>query len=175
MNARQPATRNTQPTRRKASEIYRKQNTVIHKAMIGARMPYEANKDAWLSLATELTGRTVAGLSEMTLAERHKLINHFQKLGYRLYAPAVPVAIRDWKKSQEDVEYEFRPDDDAQVRMVEAMWQEAGYRLKTLRGLCWKLFRKDDPRWLADNELSRLVNVVRAKVQGKELGHYYRR
>ncbi len=161
--------------RRKASEIYKKQNTILHKAMLRAGLPYEANKDVWLKLATDLSGRTVAGLSEMTLGERHKLIINFQGRGFRIFAPSVPAVIRNWKKGDPDVEYEFRKDDDPQVRMAIAMWTEMGYALKTLRGLCWKLYKKDDPRWLDARELGQLVNVVRAKAEKKNVGHYYKR
>ena len=160
--------------RRKASDIYKKQNTILHRAMLRAGLPYEANKDVWLKLATELTGRTVAGLSEMTLAERHTLIAHFQGLGYRLFAPAVPAAIRGWKKGDPDVDYEFRPDGDPQVRMAIAMWVEMGYEVKTLRGLCWKMWKKSDPRWLTDAELGKLVNIVKGKAEKKSVGHYFR-
>lgn len=162
------------PKRRKASDIYKKQNTILHKAMLRAGLPYEANKDVWLKLATDLSGRTVAGLSEMTLFERHKLINHFQQRGYRIFAPSVPDLVRGWKKGDPDVEYEFRPDGDPQVRMVVAMWVEMGYAVKTLRGLCWKLYKKDDPRWLTAGELGQLVNIVKGKAEKKNVGHYYR-
>jgi Bacteriophage Mu, GemA protein len=161
--------------RRKASDIYKKQNTLFHRAFAAEGLPYEANKDTWLSLATSVIGRTVAGLSEMTLAERHMLIVDLRKKGRRLFAPAVPPAVRDWKKGDPDVEYGFRESDDSQLRMVYAMWAEMGYAEKTLRGLCWKRFQVDDPRWLDDEQLSRLVNTVKARAEQKGLGHYYRR
>lgn len=103
------------------------------------------------------------------------MIRHFQKKGIKLFAPAVPVKIKDWKKGDEDIAYEFRQEDDRQVRMVLAMWAEMGYETKTLRGLCFKMFKKDDPRWLSDTQLRRLVTVVQYKAQQKGMGVYYKR
>ena len=160
---------------RKASDVYKRQNTVIHKAMLRAQMPYETYKGDWLRLFAEIVGRPVDGLSSLTLGERHTVILHFQERGERIYAPAVAVRIRDWKKGDLDVEYEWREESDPQIRMVVAMWVEMGYAVKTLRGLCWKLFQRDDPRWLDERQLSHLVNVVQQKAQSKGCGNYYRR
>jgi len=161
--------------RKKATDIYKKQNTLLHKAFAASGLPYGENKDVWLSLCREIAERDVTGLSDLTLSERHKLLAHFQKRGMRLFVPAVHVKVRDWKKGDREIEYEYREEDDPQVRMVYAMWNEMGYREKTLRGLCWKLFKVNDPRWLNDGQLSRLVNVVKVKAQSKGLGNYYRR
>jgi hypothetical protein len=161
--------------RRKASDIYRKQNTLLHKAFALQGYPYAEDKVVWLKLMTDIMERPVGGLSELTLSERHKLITYFQRQGMRLFAPAVPVKIRDWKKGDDDIEYEYREDEDPQIRMAYAIWAEMGYRPKTLRGLCLKLFQVDEPRWLTDKQLNRLVNVVRNKAQQKGCGVYYRR
>ena len=161
--------------KRKASDIYKRQNTLLHKAFSAAGMPYQQHREVWLNLATELADRQVAGLSEMSLSERHKLLLHFQGKGQKIFAPGVPANVRDWKKGDPDTEHEFREEDDPQVRMVYAMWAEMGYRQKTLRGLCFKLFGRDDPRWLDHRQLSRLVNVVKAKAESKGGGKYYRR
>ncbi|MBN1626426.1 MAG: DUF1018 domain-containing protein [Deltaproteobacteria bacterium] len=183
----------TQRKTRKASDIYNRQNVLIHKAMHDAGLPYAQNKDTWLNLMNEIraqgSGRKaqgkcldstvkpwndVEGLSDLTLAERHQLILHFQKQGMKLFSPSVPVNIRGWKKGDEDVFYEFRKDGDPQIAMIFAMWEEMGYTRKSLYGLCFKLFKKDHPRWLTDSEISHLVNVVRQKAQSKGMGTYYR-
>ena len=187
---------------RKASEIYKQQNTLLHRAFAAQGMPYHENKEVWVELMNEIraqgAGRRAqanerqifndktmdsaiksrndaTGLSDLTLGERARLIAELQKKGVRLFSPSVPAKIRDWKKGDPDVEYEFRKETDPQLRMVFAMWSEMGYELKTLRGLCFKLFKKDDPRWLNDNQLMRLVTVVKYKAQQKGLGNYYRR
>lgn len=164
-------------TVKKASELYKKQNTLIHKAFSVLGMPYGENKEVWLRLMADIAGREVGGLSELSLWERHQVIVHLRKSrgAGRLFAPAVPPEVRDWKKGDADIEYGYRVDADPQVRMVFAMWAEMGYRQKTLRGLCWKLFKVQEPRWLDDRQLSHLVNVVQAKAKGKGLGTYYKR
>jgi hypothetical protein len=164
---------------RKASDIYKKQNTLIHRAMHASGFPYAQNKDMWLPLIREQRAKSVGqsvinGLSDLTLAERHQLILYFQKKGMRLFSPSVPVNIRNWKKGDEDISYEFRKDGDPQVAMIYAMWEEMGYKQKTLNGLCFKLFKRDHPRWLTDKQVSHLVNVVKAKAKSKGTGVYYR-
>jgi len=172
----------TQVQHRKASDIYKAQNTLIHKAFHDSGLPYTENKEVWLSLIHEVaqgSGRKVQGeingISDLTLGERQRLINHFQKKGMKIFSPSVPVNIRDWKKGDQDIEYEFRVEDDTQVRMAYAIWAEMGYQPKTLRGLCFKMFNKDDPRWLKDEELRRLVIAVKRKAESKGCGQYYRR
>lgn len=160
---------------KKASDIYKKQNTLLHKAFTQAGMPYQANKEVWLKLMIDIAKRPVTGLSELTLSERHQLISHLQRKGMRIFAPAVPEKIGNWKKGDPDIEYEYRVDDDPQIRMAYAMWAEMGYRPATLRGLCLKVFKVDDPRWLNDHQLIRLVNIVKNKANSKGYGAYYAR
>lgn len=190
-------------TRKKASDLYKKQNTLIHKAMAAVGMPYRENKDEWVRLMQSLIdenpprppfgkggrvvnesppgppltkgGRVVKGLSDLTLGERHLVIQHFRGKGIRLYAPGIPENVRDWKKGDPDVEYEFREDEDPQIRMVYALWADMGYRVKSLRGLVLKRFKKDDIRWLSPGELSQLVNLVLARARSKGVAHYYRK
>ena len=162
-------------TVKKASHIYSRQNRLLHKAFVASGFPYNEDKVVWLKLMTDIASRPVGGLSELTLIERHRLINHFQRKGMRLYAPAVPVKIRAWKKGDADVEYEFRQDDDPQIRMMYAMWAEMGYAAKTLRSLCWKRFKRDDPRWLSNEQLMTLFNIVRARAKQKGVAIYYQR
>ena len=159
---------------RKASELYKKQNTVIHMAFSACGLPYGDHKEVWLELMTEVCGRSVTGLSELSLGERHNLIVELRKRGLRIFAPAVPKELRGWRKGNPDIAVGFWVDADPQVRMCFAMWAEMGYQQKTLRGLCWKLFKRQDPRWLDDGQLSHLVNVVKATAQRKGLGTYYK-
>lgn len=162
---------------RKASDIYKKQNVIIHKAMAASGYPYAAYKEMWMGLFKEVRGKGsgVSGLSDLTLAERQMVIRHFQDKGMKLFSPFVPANIREWKKGDPEVDCSFKKDDDRQVRMVLAMWAEMGYPVKTLRGLCCKMFKKDDPRWLDDEQLRRLVTVVKYRAQKKGMGVYYKR
>ena len=162
---------------KKASELYKKQNTLIHRAFSALGLPYGENKEVWLSLMAEICPAAggITGLSELSLWERHQVILHLRSRGQRIFAPAVPPEVRDWKKGDPDIEYGFRVDADPQVRMCFAMWAEMGYRQKTLRGLCWKLFKIQEPRWLDDRQLSHLVNVVQGKARSKGMGAYYKR
>lgn len=132
-----------------------------------------------MQLMTELRvascGLRVTGLSELSLAERHTLIQHFRQKGIRLYSPTVPEQVRDWKKGDPDVEYEFNEDEDPQIRMVHALWAELGYKQKSLRGLILKRFKKEDIRWLSPREKNELARLVAARAKARGVGHYYRR
>jgi len=165
---------------RSAEGLYQTQNRRIHRAFARLGMPYRDHKETWLSLAADIAGRDVGGLSDLSLGERHELIVHLQGLlaavGGELYAPAVPRELRGWRKGDlEQTSAPFRKEDDPQARMVWAMWTEMGYRRQSLRGLCWKLFRVQDPRWLDSRQLSHLVNVVQQTAQRKGYGKYLRR
>jgi len=159
--------------KRTASQIYRRQNRLLHGAFAALGMPYDANKYAWLPLFEDVTGRPVAGLSDLTLGERAAVINHFQSRGLVLRAPAVPPSLRDWRKGDPDEDYGFTRDENPTIRMIYAMWTEMGYKPRTLRGLCYKLFGVADPRWLDDAQLRRLVNTVRYRAKQKHCGAYY--
>ena len=162
-------------TIRKASDIYKKQNKALHKAFAQAGFPYEQDKHMWLHVMSDIAGRPITGLSQMTLAERHRLVIQFQNKGMRIFSPAVPKKIQSWRKGQPDVAYEFREEDDPQIRMIYAMWNELGYTPKTLRGLCWKRFKRDDPRWLTGDQLMTLFNIVKARARRKGVAVYYKR
>lgn len=167
---------------KKASGIYKKQNILLHKAFAAQGMPYQENKEVWMQLAKEIVQssklkaeREIEGLSNLTLGERHQMLMALARKGVRIFAPGVPASMKNWKKGDTEIETEIRMEDDRQVRMVLGMWAEMGYPVKTLRGLCFKLFRKDDPRWLSDAQLRRLVTVVQYRAQKKGLGVYYKR
>ena len=49
-----------------ASEIYRQQNAILHKAFCSAGMPYEKNRDDWMRFFEEVTGRKVNTLFKGT-------------------------------------------------------------------------------------------------------------
>jgi len=47
----------------KASELYARQNKLLHKGFVSAGMPYREHKGEWLDVASSLTKRKIAGLS----------------------------------------------------------------------------------------------------------------
>lgn len=75
------------PGRKSAEEIYRQQNTFLHRAMSHTGLPYQANKEEWLVRITMIIGREVQGLSALTLGERDLVLKRLQE-AYR----AVPGA-----------------------------------------------------------------------------------
>ncbi len=157
----------------RASELYEKQNRVFHQGVARAGLPYQEYKSDWLAIASQIAKRPIASISEMTLWERGRLLDHLQSRGVRLYTPGVPEEMKEWKKGDPDMERTYGQSDDSQIRYIEALWANMGYRRKTLWGLCFKLFKKERPEWLTMKQLCHLVNVVEQKAKSKRMWHYH--
>ncbi len=156
-----------------ASELYGQQNKLLHKGFVAAGMPYREHKEEWLDVASSLAKRKIAGLSEMTLHERNRLLAYISRRGIRLFTPGIPGEMRDWKKGDGELRQTYARSDDSQIRYAEAMWLSMGYRRKTLYGLCLKRFGKAHPEWLEPYELNLLVNIVAQKAKSKGMLSYY--
>ena len=162
-------------TVKRASEIYKQQNTALHKCFYHQGFPYQRDKHMWLNLFCQIAERQVRGLSELTLGERQKLLRHFQSdRGMRVFSPGVPTSLKAWKKGDAESGFTFNESEDPQVRMVYAMWAEMGYEPKTLRGMVRRMFKVEDVRWLSAVDLDQLVKIVAAKARKKGVGVYYK-
>ena len=161
---------------RKASEIYRIQNRVLHRVFEALGLPYDLEKDYWLSVIREVCGREVSGLSELTLGERDLLIKHLQRANphLRIYNPPVPKRLRNWLKGEEDKGYAFREERDQVVRKILALWVELGYEPGQLRKVVRNMFKVDDVRWLKPEQADRLLRMLIARARKKGVYHYAR-
>ena len=157
----------------KASSVYAHQNKLLHRGFVAAGMPYKEYKDDWLGVASSLAKRPIAGLSEMTLHERNRLLVYISRRGVKLFTPSIPADMRDWKKGDGEKTQNYTQSDDRQIRYAEAVWANMGYRRKTLYGLCLKRFGKAHPEWLEPDELNLLVNIVCQKAKSKGMLDYH--
>ena len=157
----------------KASELYLRQNTLLHKGFDAAGMPYREHKDEWMDVATSLAKRSITSLSQMTLHERNRLMAYMSRRGIQLFTPGIPGEMRGWKKGDRDIEVSYVRSDDRQIRYAENVWQNMGYKRKSLYGLCFKRFGKGHPEWLEPHELNQLVKIVTGKAKSKGMLHYY--
>jgi len=159
-----------------ASEIYKQQNTALHKCFYRAGFPYRQDKHVWLHLFCRIAARRVGGLSELTLGERQRLLRHFQKdRGMRVFVPGVPQSLEGWKKGDPESGFCFSESEDPQVRMIYGMWAEMGYEPKALRGMVSRMFKVSDVRWLEPADQTRLAKIVAAKARKKGCAVYYKR
>ncbi len=163
----------TEKTTVKASDLYDKQNKLLHKGFVAAGLPYKDYKEDWLEVAGSLCKRNIEGLSDMTLHERDMLLGYVARKGVELHTPSVPYRMRDWKKGAKEAEVTYQRSGDSQVRYAEALWANMGYQRKTLYGLCLKRFGKAHPDWLKPQELNQLVNIVAQKAKSKGMLNYY--
>lgn len=156
-----------------ASELYARQNKLLHKGFVAAGMPYRGHKDEWMDVASSLAKRTITGLSQMTLHERNRLMAYMSRRGIQLFTPGIPGEMRDWKKGDRNMKIAYTRSDDRQIRYAEAVWSNMGYKRKTLWGLCLKRFGKDRPEFLKPHQLNKLVTIVCQKAAEKGILNYY--
>lgn len=86
-----------------SNEVYKRQNRTFHRAFNDLGLPYQNNRDTWVSMAGGVIGRTLKGLSDMTLQERRNVIDYLnKKYGFtgkaRLYNPRIHRSQNDWQK-----------------------------------------------------------------------------
>ena len=105
----------------------------------------------------------------MTLGGRDRLLKALQKKysRKRIFNPAVPKRLRDWKKGDPEKAYQTREEEDGQLRMIFALWAELGYEPGQLREMVRRMFKREDVRWLDGNEKIILLNVLRGKLADK--------
>lgn len=160
----------------RASEIYAKQNKALHGLFRALGRPYREHKDFWCGIFSDVLGKRVSGLSELTLGERDLIIKHFQETlpEMEIRNPAVPKRLRGWKKGMPEASYRARREADPQLRMIFALWAELGYEPHQLRELLRRMFKVEEVRWLDEEQRRRLVNFLRHKLAQKDRGvHYY--
>ena len=82
--------------------MYAWQNRAIHRAFADLCLPYSENKAYWLNLFEDICGRTVSGLTDMTLLERRALLSHLKKQNAEVSNRFVPKALLNWKTGNPD-------------------------------------------------------------------------
>ena len=86
-----------------ASDLYRQQNKVLHRAFLDIGMSYTENKGFWVPVFREIAGRNnIGSLTDMTLGERWTVITHLKRRGADVFNPRIPAKIRGWKKNDPD-------------------------------------------------------------------------
>ena len=160
---------------RRASEIYSQQNKTLHRIFRNLGRPYGQNKDFWCSVFSNVLGKKVTGLSDLSLGERDVLIKHLQQTlpDMEIYNPPVPKKLRGWCKGMPDAAYKMRREDDPQARMIFALWAELGYEPRQLRTLLRRMFKVEAVRWLNEEQKRRLINFLRHKLAENDQDVYY--
>lgn len=151
----------------KITDVYARQNKLIHQAFTMKGMPYEANKEHWLDVIISLIGRVITSLSEMTLGERSTFLWHMASSGLKIYNPFVPRAWESWKKGDPEptADVTQRPMKVARGKM--AMIRKVGAILADMR-LPWSYademaksrFKVDFVEWLESGDLHKVVQML---------------
>ena len=140
-----------------AAEIYRRQNNIIHRAITGAGLNYDRDRDIILGHIKEVTKKD-CGLSVLTLGERNRLIRHLAGAwSMDLWPPALPKTLYKWKKGDDDASFQEKTINPAikyasWKRFILAMWASLGYDPDSLDSRCRKQFGIDRFEWVNDPE-----------------------
>lgn len=96
---KQKQTTSRNDTSQTASEVYRKQNVTIHRAMDQLGYPYDDNKEMWLKRIEALLNlkQEIDSIKELTLGERGRFIRALIESGAQVYNPWVPPSMQKWK------------------------------------------------------------------------------
>lgn len=152
---------------KKASDIYKKQNTIIHRAFNAFNLPYKDNKDGWLSLCRSICGRQVNGLSDLDLLERGTLIRNLAARGLKLFNPGVPLKMRDWKKEDPDIiigdehgPRNVQPGKRRMIAKVGAILADLGHEWSYADGISKQMFKIDKVEWCEQGQLYKVVQAL---------------
>ena len=140
-----------------AAEIYKRQNSIIHRAITHAGLNYSSDREIILGHIKEAT-RKDCGLSGLTLGERNRLIRHLARVwGMDVWAPALPKTLYGWKKGDDEASFQEKTINPAVKyaswkRFILAMWTSLGYEPASLDSRCRKQFKIDRFEWVNDPE-----------------------
>ena len=98
-------------TSQAASDVYRKQNVTIHRAMDQLGLPYDENKEMWLQRIERLLNlkHEVESLKELTLGERGRFIRALTESGAKVNNPWVPASMQRWRTGDAEIGSVSRP------------------------------------------------------------------
>lgn len=148
----------------KAGVIYSRQNQVIHRALRDLNMPYKDHKTELCALYSDIAGRDVSGLSDLSLGERDMLIRHYQEKGLKLFKPFVGSHLKGWRKGDPDITSHSsrRPmavpgDKKRLIGKIAAMLADMDLSWKYADGISNRMFGIRFVEWCSANQLHKIV------------------
>jgi len=151
----------------KASELYARQNKLLHQAFSSKGMPYDDNKDYWLEVFIGVIGRIIKSLSDMTLGERSSVLSQMSTGGLKIYNPFVPRAWDSWKKGDPEPEgdvtnrpLEVAAGKRAMVGKVKAILTDRRLPWSYADEIAKKRFGVDFVEWLEPGDLHKVVQML---------------
>ncbi len=158
---------------KKASEIYKEQNRIIHAALRRLGFSYRTDRDLVLQHIEEITGKR-QGLSQLSLGERSRLISHLAKAWKMdIACPAVPAAYNGWRKGQPEPDQpprgafkKFHGERAKQKRYAFWLWCQLGYAPEKIDTRVKKQFGVDRLEWLNDpDDLHVLITDLQSRCE----------
>ena len=171
-----------------ATGIYQRQNQAIHKAFCTLGMPYNDEKDGWISLFRSLFNReNINGLTDLTLGERRTVIAYLSRQGARVKNPFLPGDLAEWSNGdaektvfvrRKQTKYPGRPgnindvDKGRLLKKIEALLAEAGRPWKYAHGMARRMFTIERVQWCEPFQLHKIVAalIYDAKRHGRYTG-----
>jgi uncharacterized protein DUF1018 len=161
-----------------ASEIYSRQNRVIHKALTALDMPYHECKQDWIDLIKSLLHKkNITGLTSLMLSERRRFIQYLHGQGLTLYNPGVPKVMTKWRKGDEEIIKKSRksnscntypgrpknmndPEKGKMLKKIEAILAEAGRPWSYVHTMTKRMFGLDRVEWCHPGQLHKLISSL---------------
>lgn len=97
------------PRAARATEIYGRQNKAIHRGCAAVGLVYNENRALWADVCSDIAGRPVESITQLSLAERNDLIMHLKRRGAKIKKPFVPSPLAAWRKGNPDREVRTGP------------------------------------------------------------------
>ena len=171
-----------------AKRLYQRQNQVMHKAFTALGMPYQEEKDGWISLFRSLLNRgNINGLTDLTLGERRTVIAYLSRQGARVKNPFLPGDLANWSNGDPEItavvrrkrtQYPGRPknmndmDKGRLLKKIEALLAEAGRPWNYAHGMARRMFTIERVQWCEPFQLHKIVAALMydAKRHGRYTG-----
>ena len=160
-----------------ARKLYQRQNRTIHQAFSFLGMPYQEQKDGWISVFRTLLGRkNINGLSVLTLSERSSVIVYLGSQGVKVKNPFLPSELADWVNGDPEQTVEVRRDPitypgrpkslkdgsrSSQLKKIEALLTVGKKEWNYAHALAARICKVDRVEWVPEHELYKIITALR--------------
>lgn len=148
--------------------------------MAAIGIPYNEEKEYWLALFRTLSNRkTIYGMTDLTLGERKRVLDHLIRKGMKIRNPFVPAVLAGWRRGNQDRsamvgkgrrDYPGKPknvplDRKAQIGKIEALLTVGGKEWNYAHSLAKRICKSDRIEWVPDGQLYKIITALRKQAQ----------
>jgi phage gp16-like protein len=132
-------------------------------------LPYNQNRDLWAEVIAGLVKGRGRTLSDLTLEERKRFIDHLKKKGAKVKNPFVPSSFFAWKKGDNDQSIaagarrplSVTPDKLPLIRKINAILMDLGLEWAYADGIASRMgFESAIVEWCSPVEIYKIVQAL---------------